>query len=53
MEILVNIFSGEIYEFKSDNGVNLLEITKDENEDNKYLIMKTRQEYGSNNGTGK
>lgn len=38
MEILVNIFSGEIYEFKSDNGVNLLEITKDENEDNKYLI---------------
>ena len=38
MEILVNIFTGEIYEFKSDNGVNLLEITKDENEDNKYLI---------------
>ena len=38
MEILVNIFTGEIYEFKSDNGVNSLEITKDENEDNKYLI---------------
>ena len=38
MEILVNIFTGEIYEFKSDNGVNSLEIIKDENEDNKYLI---------------
>lgn len=38
MEILVNIFTREIYEFKSDNGVNSLEITKDENEDNKYLI---------------
>lgn len=45
MEILVNIFTGEIYEFKSDNGTDSLIIEKDESNDNKYLINENNNQH--------